>query len=108
MGGVVFLAIIVLAAIGAWRIGRRRLVLPLTVAASGGLTLLWPWTQDRLLVPLLPFAGLLAAMTLQWIGDRLPRVGQLVGAGVIALVASGAAYQQISLRGTDVSGVYKG
>jgi hypothetical protein len=99
VGGVILAAIILLAAVGAWRIGRRRLALPLTVAASGGLTLLWPWTQDRLLVPLLPFAGLLAAMTLQWLGDRLPRIGRLVGAGFIALVASGAAYQQISLRG---------
>ena len=108
VGGVVFLAIIILAAIGAWRIGRQRLVLPLTVAASGGLTLLWPWTQDRLLVPLLPFAGLLAAMTLQWIGDRLPRAGQLVGAGVIALVASGAAYQQISLRAQTYQAYTKG
>ena len=108
VGGIVFTAILILAAVGAWRIGRRRLVLPLTVAASGGLTLLWPWTQDRLLVPLLPFAGLLAAMTLQWIGDRLPRVGQLVGAGVIALVASGAAYQQISLRAQTYQAYTKG
>jgi hypothetical protein len=75
VGGIIFLAIIILAAIGAWRIGRRRLVLPLTVAASGGLTLCGPG-QDRLLVPLLPFAGLLAAMTLQWIGE-LRELGNL-------------------------------
>ena len=98
LGGVIFMVIIVLAAVGAWRIGRQRLILPLTVAASGGLTLLWPWTQDRLLVPLLPFAGLLAAMTAQRIGDRLPRLGRLAGAAVICLVAAGAAWQQISLR----------
>ena len=59
-------------------------------------------------MPLLPFAGLLAAMTLQWIADRLPPVGRLVGAAVIALVASGAAYQQISLRGETYQAYTKG
>jgi hypothetical protein len=98
IGMIVCLAIIVLAAVGAWRIGRQRSILPLTVAASGGLTLLWPWTQDRLLMPLLPFAGLLAAIALQWIAERLPRNGRIAGAVVIALVAIGAGYQQIALR----------
>lgn len=108
VGGIIFITIIVLAAVGAWRIGRQRLVLPLTVAASGGLTLLWPWTQDRLLVPLLPFAGLLAALTVQWIASRLPRTGQLVGAAVICLVAVGAAWQQISLRSATYQAYTKG
>ena len=98
LGGIILLTIILLAGIGGWRIGRRRLILPLTVAASGGLTLLWPWTQDRLLMPLLPFAGLLAAMTLQQIGARLSRAGRLAGAAVIALVTLGAAFQQITFR----------
>ena len=98
VGAVICLAIVILGAIGAWRSGRERLILPLTVATSGALTLLWPWTQDRLLIPLLPFAGLLAAVTLQTVANRLPRVGRLAGAGMLGLVAIGAAYQQVSLR----------
>jgi hypothetical protein len=98
VGSIIGIAIVILAVAGAWRTGRERLILPLTVAASGALTLLWPWTQDRLLVPLLPFAGLLAAMTVQSIADRLPRVGRVAGASLIGLVAIGAVYQQISFR----------
>jgi hypothetical protein len=98
VGSIIGIAIVILALVGAWRTGRERLILPLTVAASGALTLLWPWTQDRLLVPLLPFAGLLAAMTVQSIADRLPRAGRVAGAGLLGLIAIGAVYQQISFR----------
>jgi hypothetical protein len=105
---IIGLVIVILAVVGAWHAGRERLILPLTVAASGALTLVWPWTQDRLLVPLLPFAGLLAAIAAQFIGDRLPRVGRVAGAALIALVAVSAVYQQIAFRAQTFRSYAKG
>jgi hypothetical protein len=97
-GAIICLATIALAVLGTWRMRRDQLALPLTVLASGALTLLWPWTQDRLVFPLLPFAGLVAATSLAPLVARLPRRGRLVAAGVIVTVALGTAYQQLSLR----------
>jgi hypothetical protein len=98
IGGALAIAIVALAAIGAWRIGKDALILPLTVAASAALTLVWPWTQDRLLIPLFPFLGLIAASALQSAGVRLSRSSRLIAAVVLAAVVLGAARQQLWLR----------
>lgn len=54
-------AAMVAAVIASVRLWRTQAALVLTVVAVGALTLVWPFVQGRLILPLLPFAGLLVA-----------------------------------------------
>jgi hypothetical protein len=92
------IAVIALAAVGAWKMRRDVLVLPLTVAASVAVTLAWPWAQDRLLLPVFPFVGLMAAVTLDLVAAHLPRTGKMVASGCLALIAAGVVRQQLWFR----------
>jgi hypothetical protein len=98
IGATICLAIVAMATIGAWKVRRTALAIPFTVAASVSLTLLWPWTQDRLLLPVLPFVGCMAAVALELGASRLRRTGVIVGAGVFATVVAIAVRQQARLR----------
>ena len=68
-----FLAAFVAAALGCWLLRRRRPELVLTLVATLAVVLLWPFTQDRFLVAVLPFAGLASAFGVGWALDRAPR-----------------------------------
>lgn len=98
VGGVLAVATLLLGAVAGVRLGRARQLLPLTVLASGALLLVWPAVQDRLLIPLLPFAGLLAAAGIAMLARHLPRIGMLLGAGALAFLAIGVVAQQVALR----------
>ena len=61
LGLVLCLAAAALAMVGARTMGRRAAGVWVGVLATVGLLLLWPSPQDRLLIPVLPMAGLLMA-----------------------------------------------
>ena len=82
-----FLVAAVAAAFGCWLLRRRRPELVLTIVATVGVVLLWPFTQDRFIVATLPFAGLAAAFGVGWVLDRVPRWAMATSLTVAALAA---------------------
>src|SRR2546422_245843 len=60
--------------------------------------LLWPYAQGRLLLPILPFAGLLAASTLQLGVTRGSVMSRRLAYAVLGVVALTAAVRQVALR----------
>jgi len=69
--GLVIAALAATAAAGV-RLWREHVVLILSVIATGALTLAWPFVQGRLILPLLPFLGLLAAAGFAMAARRVP------------------------------------
>lgn len=78
-----------------WRV---QSVLGLSVLSTAALTLLWPYMQGRLVLPILPFAGLLLAGAVdRTVRGRPARVVR--GANVaLALVAAAVVMRQFQLR----------
>lgn len=77
---------------------RDQLLLWLTVLCTLGLTLLWPFTQGRLVLPILPFAGLLLAGAVdRGVRGRPLRVVRGVQVA-LGLVAAAIAIRQSQLR----------
>ncbi len=94
---VVLAAVLFAGVVGVIRF-RRHTVLILTVLCASALTLMWPFAQGRLILPLLPFAGLLVAVAVDGIGKRNgPRVALGIR-GVLLVVATVVAWRQIQLR----------
>ncbi|MDP3909502.1 MAG: hypothetical protein Q8Q14_03840 [Gemmatimonadales bacterium] len=78
---------------------RSHTALVLTTLAASGLTLLWPFAQGRLLLPLLPFLGLLAAVTLARVAGRLPaRVAAIGVPALLGVMALAVTRRQVALR----------
>lgn len=88
----------VLLLIGSIVLLRRHPALVLTTACVAALVLVWPFPQDRFVLPILPFAGLsmaAAAMRLTW---RWPPILRRWGLVVLAVVVALVAMRQISIR----------
>jgi len=86
---------VALGGIWSWR---RAPVIALTAAASLAVVIVWPFAQDRLLLPVIPFAGLLVAFALEKSAKRLAprlRVAAPLGIAVVALVVG---LRQVELR----------
>lgn len=95
--GVVIAASLVTIAAGVVR-RHDQAVLGLTVLCVMGLTLVWPYTQGRLVLPILPFAGLLLAGAVdRGVRERPLRAvrGVQVALGVVALAV---VIRQVELR----------
>jgi hypothetical protein len=91
-----FAAVVV--GIGAYRTRRGRPELVLMIGASLALVLIWPFLQDRFLLPLLPFMGLLAARAISdFVRARPPIVYRLVVVAMIGVVPM-IALRQVELR----------
>ena len=83
---------------GGVRARRAHAALVVTVAAVLATVLLWPYAQGRLLLPILPFAGLLAASTLQLaVGGGSVTVRRFTYA-LLGFVALTVAVRQVELR----------
>ncbi|MBI2072171.1 MAG: hypothetical protein HYT81_03880 [Gemmatimonadetes bacterium] len=97
--GVALLAFLsALAAAGSGVLGRPHLGLTLTVAATAAVVLVWPWPQDRLVLPMLPFAGLLTAAGVHAALRRtVPRV-RLAGYATLGLLGASVVARQVTLR----------
>ena len=89
VGHVLVLGTLVAAAVGAAWSWRRAPAVALTAAASLAVVLVWPFAQDRLLLPVIPFMGLLAAFAIEKGAKRLPkrlRLAAPLGLAVAALI----------------------
>jgi len=98
IGVVVVLAAVVAVAVACARLRWSQTALVLTTLCVTALTLMWPFTQGRLLLPLLPFLGLLAASTVDVAARRAPArfrwsVPLALGVAVLAVTL-----RQVELR----------
>ena len=98
--GVVVLGAAILAAASACvRLRSIHAPLVLTALCATALTLLWPFGQGRLVLPLLPFLGLLTASTVD-VGVRNAAPGMTWGLpAMLAVVAIAVTLRQFELRG---------
>jgi hypothetical protein len=90
-----WLAAVSVGGIWSWR---RAPAIALTVAASLAVVLAWPFAQDRLLLPVIPFAGLLAAFAIDGGTKRLAprlRIAAPLGLAMVSLVVG---LRQVELR----------
>jgi len=83
---------------GGVRAWRAHTALVATVAAVLATVLLWPYAQGRLLLPILPFAGLLAAGPLQLAVTRGSVMLRRFTYALLGLVALTVAVRQVGLR----------
>jgi hypothetical protein len=98
--GFVFLgAAIIAAAAACVRLRAAHTPLVLTALCATALTLLWPFAQGRLVLPLLPFLGLLTASTVE-VGVRKTAPGLALGwsASLVAILVV-VTLRQVDLRG---------
>jgi hypothetical protein len=86
------------AAFGAAWSWRRAPAVALTTAASLALVLVWPFPQDRLLLPVIPFIGLLAGFGIEEAARRLPARFRLGPAVLLTLAALIIGFRQMELR----------
>ncbi len=88
----------VAAAAGAVWSWRRAPVVALTATASLAVVLVWPFAQDRLLLPAIPFIGLLAAFGVEESARRLPARFRIAAPLLFALTALIIGVRQMELR----------
>jgi hypothetical protein len=102
VGFAVLGAAILAAGVACVRLRTLQAPLVLTVLCATALTLLWPFGQGRLVLPLLPFLGLLTASTVD-VGVRSGAPGTAWGIPAILLViATAVTLRQVELRGAAV------
>jgi hypothetical protein len=108
LGHLLVLGALVASALGAVWSWRKAPAIVLSAAVSLGVVLVWPFTQDRLLLPVVPFMGLLAAVAIENGTRRLPaRLRRVAPLGLV-LVASIVGLRQVELRHTAAAGVVEG
>lgn len=86
---------VALGGIWSWRRGP---VIALTTAASLAVVMIWPFPQDRLLLPVIPFAGLLVAFAIEEGTKRLAARSRVVVPLGLAIVALVVGLRQAELR----------
>ncbi len=96
--GVVLLAALA-AGFACLRLRWSQTTLVLTTLFAAALTLIWPYAQGRLILPLLPFLGLLVASTLKGGGDHWTPVRLKWGLpGALCFAALVVTMRQVELR----------
>jgi hypothetical protein len=85
-------------AVACVRMWRAHTALVVTTLAASALTLLWPFAQGRLLLPLLPFLGLLAAGAAQLGIRRMPTRFAWAAPVALGLTALAVTLRQVQLR----------
>ncbi len=83
---------------------RKHPALTLSVAANTVLVLCWPFAQDRFLVPILPFAGLLTASAIVWLTRRWTALSSRPAIAALAVVVAIIGLRQLSIRRYAYSG----
>lgn len=108
VGHLIVVGMLVAAAAGAAVFWRRAPAVTLTAGASLAVVLVWPFAQDRFLLPVLPFLGLLAAAGIEGGARRLTpqlRFGASVGLALAALIVG---FRQSELRRVAVASFVEG
>ncbi|HEX7092022.1 MAG TPA: hypothetical protein VF192_18030 [Longimicrobiales bacterium] len=99
LGGLLLVvSLVVLAVAGAVRRFRSDPGLVLGTAAAAAVTAAWPFTQDRLVLPLLPFIGLLAATEVARLLRSAGPRGRAILTAVLCAAAASVAIRQVTLR----------
>jgi len=98
VGHLLVLGALLAAAVGAAWSWRRAPAVALTAAISLAVVLVWPFAQDRLLLPVIPFMGLLAAFGIENGARRLPARLRLAAPIGLALTALIVGLRQVQLR----------
>jgi hypothetical protein len=98
LGNLLVFGWLVAVAVGGIWSWRRAPVVALTVAASLMVVMVWPFAQDRFLLPVIPFAGLLAAFAIDEGAARLPARFRLAAPLGLAIVAFIVGLRQMDLR----------
>src|SRR5690606_31345596 len=98
VGFLLVVALAVLATGGAVRRLRSHPGLALSVLAAAALTLAWPFNQDRLMLPLRPAAGLLAAAEIRRLLGRGGARGRVVVLAAVAFGALSIGVRQVTIR----------
>jgi hypothetical protein len=83
---------------------KRHPALALTTAASAALVMVWPFPQDRFLMPILPFAGLLMAAAIARATQRWRFLSGRTALAALAVLAMVIAERQFSIRRYAFSG----
>ncbi|UCC73374.1 MAG: hypothetical protein JSV86_02065 [Gemmatimonadota bacterium] len=104
LGVVLCSGLLALAVGGGLRLVKRHPALSLTTAANATLIMLWPFPQDRFLLPILPFAGLLVAAGALWTGQRWRALTSRPALVLLAILAAVIALRQVSIRRYAYSG----
>jgi hypothetical protein len=99
---------LVAAVLGAAWSWRRAPAVALTTAASIAVVLIWPFAQDRFLLPVIPFIGLLAAFGIEETATRLPVRFRLAAPIVLAVAALIVGLRQMDLRRSATAGFVGG
>jgi hypothetical protein len=95
LGAILGLIILAGFLLGIAKHGRDHPAISLSVAAVGAAVLVWPFTQDRFVLTVLPFAGLLAALGYRSLSSsRGPAL-----ATALAVLAGIMAFRQAEIRG---------
>jgi hypothetical protein len=102
VGIVVVIVAAAAAGVGCFRLRRSHTVLVLTTLSISALVLMWPFGQGRLVLPVLPFLGLLTASTVEAARRRTRGRVRWVLPAALALTAVVVTLRQFELR--DVAG----
>ena len=108
VGHALVLAALAAAGVGAVQSWRRTPAVALTTAASLAVILVWPFAQDRLLLPVLPFVGLLAALGVEDGARRLPARLRLAAPLGLALTVLVVGLRQVELRSVAAASFVEG
>lgn len=102
LGGVIAALLFCAMIVASIALVRRQPLLGVSTFCALGIVILWPFAQDRLLLPVMPFGGLAVAV---WLGPiaarwsaKTGRASSYVAAIVLALVIM----RQIDLRGESI------
>lgn len=107
-GTILALAFVAAAVTGAWRARRRTGALIATMLPMTAVVLCWPFSQDRLVVGILPVIGLAAAVALDAGLRALARRGRVLAGMALVLLAGVVAARQVELRREALRGAEAG
>jgi hypothetical protein len=108
VGDLLLLAALIAAGVGAAWSWRRAPAVSWTAAASLAIVLVWPFAQDRLLLPVIPFAGLLAAVGIEEGAKRLPARLRFAAPLGLALAVLIVGLRQVELRRAAAASLAQG
>jgi hypothetical protein len=94
--------------VGAACATRRAPFLALSSLGAVATVLFWPISQDRLLLPILPFLGLAAIASIAPVMCRWRRTAQRGAAGIAAIVIASVLMRQLDIHGEAVSALADG
>jgi hypothetical protein len=98
VGAVLAAVFLLLGLVGGLILLRKHPALTFSVAANTALVLSWPFAQDRFLVPILPFAGLLMASAMVWLARRWAALSSRPAIAALAVVVAIIGLRQLSIR----------